>query len=107
MAIGLERLERLVAAGVDVAVIDTAHGYTALVLETIREVKRRYPDWPLSPAMWQRPKGRALIKAGADAVKVGIGAGSICTTRVVAGLLESHPHGVLVTKEAPNYQVRR
>jgi IMP dehydrogenase len=43
MAIGLERLERLVAAGVDVAVIDTAHGYTALVLETIREVKRRYP----------------------------------------------------------------
>lgn len=83
---GLARLTSLVGAGLDVAVIDTAHGHTALVLETVQEAKKRYPHLPLIAGNAATPQGvRDLVKAGADAVKVGIGAGSICTTRIVAG----------------------
>jgi IMP dehydrogenase len=83
---GLARLDALVTAGVDVAVIDTAHGHTALVLETVGEAKQRYPHLPLIAGNVATADGaRALISAGADAVKVGIGAGSICTTRVISG----------------------
>ncbi|MCA9872810.1 MAG: IMP dehydrogenase, partial [Anaerolineales bacterium] len=83
---GLARLELLVRAGVDVVVIDTAHAHTALVLKTLEEVKRRYPDLPVIGGNAATAVGaRDLINAGADAVKVGIGAGSICTTRIVAG----------------------
>jgi IMP dehydrogenase len=83
---GLERLELLVQAGVDVAVIDTAHGHTALVLQTVREAKSRYPHLHVIAGNAATAQGvRDLAEAGADAVKVGIGAGSICTTRIVAG----------------------
>lgn len=83
---GLSRLEQLVTAGVDVVVIDTAHGHTALVLQTVREAKARYPRLPLVVGNVATAEGtRALIQAGADGVKVGIGAGSICTTRIISG----------------------
>jgi IMP dehydrogenase len=83
---GLTRLDKLVKAQVDVVVIDTAHGHTALVLSTIEEAKRRYPHLELIGGNVATAAGtRDLINAGADAVKVGIGAGSICTTRIVAG----------------------
>jgi IMP dehydrogenase len=83
---GLERAEQLVAAGVDVIVVDTAHGHSRLVLDMIAECKRRYPDQSLIGGNVATAAGtRDLISAGADAVKVGIGAGSICTTRIIAG----------------------
>ncbi len=83
---GLARLTLLVEAGLDVAVIDTAHGHTALVLDTVRAAKKRYPHLPIIAGNAATPQGvHDLVKAGADAVKVGIGAGSICTTRIVAG----------------------
>ncbi|MBK8984758.1 MAG: IMP dehydrogenase [Chloroflexi bacterium] len=83
---GLGRLELLVQAGVDVVLIDTAHAHTALVLATLEEIKRRYPDLPvIGGNVATAAAVRDLVHAGADAVKVGIGAGSICTTRVVAG----------------------
>lgn len=82
----LERLEQLAARGVDAVVIDTAHGHSKLVLETVAEVKRRYPQLPIIAGNAATAQGtRDLIHSGADAVKVGIGAGSICTTRVIAG----------------------
>lgn len=84
---GLSRLEKVVAAGVDVVAIDTAHGHSKPVLETIREVKRRYPNIALMAGNVATAEGtRALIEAGADAVKIGIGAGSICTTRIISGV---------------------
>jgi IMP dehydrogenase len=83
---GLKRLEPLVKAGVDVAVIDTAHGHTRIVLDTLSEAKRRYPELVVIGGNVATAEGtRDLIHAGADAIKVGIGAGSICTTRVIAG----------------------
>ncbi|MCI0395857.1 MAG: IMP dehydrogenase [Chloroflexi bacterium] len=83
---GLARLEKLVRAGVDVAVIDTAHGHSALVLETLAEAKHRYPHLPVIAGNVAMAEGaRDLVSAGADAIKVGIGAGSICTTRVISG----------------------
>jgi IMP dehydrogenase len=83
----LARAEALVAANVDVLVIDTAHGHSLGVLEMVRLVRARFPDVDLVAGNVATAEGtRALIAAGADAVKVGIGAGSICTTRVVAGI---------------------
>lgn len=83
---GLSRLDGLVQAGIDVAVIDTAHGHTKIVHETVREIKNRYPDLPLIAGNVAEADGaEALIKSGADAIKIGIGAGSICTTRIVSG----------------------
>lgn len=84
---GLARLDQLVAAGVDVAVIDTAHGHTAIVLDTVREAKARYPQLPIIAGNAVTAAGAEdLIRAGADAIKVGIGAGSICTTRIISGV---------------------
>ncbi|HFQ93986.1 MAG TPA: IMP dehydrogenase [Anaerolineae bacterium] len=83
---GLARMEQLVQAGIDVIVMDTAHGHTALVLDTVREVKARHPQLTVIAGNVATADGvRDLARAGADAVKVGIGAGSICTTRIVAG----------------------
>jgi IMP dehydrogenase len=83
---GLSRLEKLAAAGLDVAVIDTAHGHTALVLATIREARQQFPHIPIIAGNAATAQGvHDLVEAGAAAVKVGIGAGSICTTRIVAG----------------------
>lgn len=104
---GMQRLHLLVEAGVDVVVIDTAHGHTKKVLYTVAAARERRPDLPIIAGNVATKEGtRALIKAGADAVKVGIGAGSICTTRVIAGAgvpqftavvecaREAHAHGV-------------
>jgi IMP dehydrogenase len=81
-----ERLAALVAVGLDVAVIDTAHGHSATVLKAIDRTKSLYPDLTLVAGNVATAEGAAdLIDAGADVIKVGVGAGSICTTRVVAG----------------------
>ncbi len=83
---GLSRVERLVKAGIDVIVVDTAHGHSRLVLDMVAESKRRYPFLPVIAGNVATAEGtRDLISAGADAIKVGIGAGSICTTRIIAG----------------------
>lgn len=80
------RVELLVAMGVDVVVIDTAHGHTAGVIEAIRRIKAMQKGVPVIAGNVVTEAGaQALIEAGADAVKVGVGAGSICTTRVIAG----------------------
>jgi len=82
-----ERLELLVKAGVDVLIIDTAHGHSQAVLDAVVESRRNYPGLSLIAGnIATAEAAEALIKAGADAVKVGIGPGSICTTRVVAGV---------------------
>ena len=82
-----ERLELLVKAGVDVLIIDTAHGHSQAVLDAVVETRRNYPGLSLIAGnIATAEAAEALIKAGADAVKVGIGPGSICTTRVVAGV---------------------
>lgn len=81
------RSEALVEAGVDLIVIDSAHGHSQTVLDTVREVKELYPDLEVMGGNVATAEGaRDLIKAGADAVKVGVGPGSICTTRVIAGI---------------------
>jgi IMP dehydrogenase len=82
-----ERVAALVEAGVDVIVVDTAHGHTLGVLERVRWVKSQYPDVQVIGGNVTTGEGaRALVEAGADGVKVGQGPGSICTTRVVAGV---------------------
>jgi IMP dehydrogenase len=83
----VERAEALVAAGVDVLVIDTAHGHSQGVLDVVRRVRQRFTDVNLVAGNVATAEGtKALIDQGVDAVKVGIGAGSICTTRIVAGI---------------------
>ena len=82
-----ERLERLTAAGVDVVVIDTAHGHSQGVIDAVKDTKEIYPDLELIAGNVGTSEGaKALIQAGVDAIKVGVGPGSICTTRVVAGI---------------------
>ncbi len=82
-----ERIELLVAAGVDVVVVDTAHGHSQGVLDRVKWVKRRFPQVEvIGGNIATADAARALLDAGADAVKVGIGPGSICTTRIVAGV---------------------
>ncbi len=84
---GIKRAEALIEAGVDIVVIDTAHGHSAGVIETVRELKKAYPKQNfIAGNIATSEAAKALIDAGADAVKVGIGPGSICTTRVVAGV---------------------
>ena len=81
-----ERADELVKARVDCLVVDTAHGHSSRVIEAVREIKRRYPDSQLIAGnIGTGEAARALIDAGVDAIKVGIGPGSICTTRVVTG----------------------
>jgi IMP dehydrogenase len=83
----LERAAELVRSKVDVVVIDTAHGHSSRVIEAVREMKRRFPDVDLVAGnIATEEAARDLVKAGIDAVKVGIGPGSICTTRVVSGV---------------------
>jgi IMP dehydrogenase len=105
----LERLAALVDKGLDLAVIDTAHGHSNGVLATVEWVKAHYPDLPLVAGNVVTAQGtRDLITAGANVVKVGVGAGSICTTRIVTGVgmpqitaiqactEEAHRHGVTI-----------
>jgi len=82
-----ERVAALKEADVDVIVVDTAHGHSAGVIRTVETIKKMYPDLECVAGNVATAEGtRALIEAGADAVKVGVGPGSICTTRVVAGV---------------------
>src|SRR5262245_54084633 len=82
-----ERAQALVDAGVDVVVVDTAHGHSKGVLETVAELRRLFPDLSLVGGNVATAEGtEALIKVGVSAVKVGVGPGSICTTRIVAGV---------------------
>jgi IMP dehydrogenase len=84
---GFDRTERLIEAGVDLVVVDTAHGHSRLVLEAVRRIKRLSNAVQLVAGNIATAEGaKALIEAGADAIKVGIGPGSICTTRIVAGV---------------------
>lgn len=84
---GIERAERLIDAGVDLLVIDTAHGHSQRVLDTVAKVKKLSNSVQIAAGNVATADGtKALIDAGADAVKVGIGPGSICTTRIVAGV---------------------
>ncbi|MBV6271839.1 IMP dehydrogenase [Alcaligenaceae bacterium CGII-47] len=82
-----ERVEKLASAGVDVIVVDTAHGHSAGVIERVRWVKKHYPKIQvIGGNIATAAAALALVEAGADGVKVGIGPGSICTTRIVAGV---------------------
>jgi IMP dehydrogenase len=88
-AIGVHDYERaagLVGAGVDVLVVDTAHGHSTNVMDTVRELKRRFQVDVVAGNVATADAARDLVDAGADGVKVGIGPGSICTTRIVAGI---------------------
>lgn len=83
----MKRIDKLVEAGVDVIVIDTAHGHSKGVLDQVKEVRKEYPELNIIAGNVATADGtRELIEAGASIVKVGIGPGSICTTRVVAGV---------------------
>lgn len=80
------RLEKMVTKGLDVVVIDTAHGHSAGVVRAIQRIKSRWPNLPVIAGNVVTADGTlALIDAGADAIKVGVGAGSICTTRIISG----------------------
>ena len=81
-----EQVALLVANGVDIVVIDTAHGHTAGVIRAIRRIKSNWPELPVMAGNVVTAEGtQALITAGADVVKIGVGAGSICTTRIISG----------------------
>jgi IMP dehydrogenase len=81
------RTDALIEAGVDVIVVDTAHGHSRGVLDTVRETRQRHPKLDIIAGnIATAEAAQALIEAGADAIKVGIGPGSICTTRIVAGV---------------------
>lgn len=83
----MERIEALVAVGVDVIAIDTAHGHSRGVIEQVRTVKAKYPQLQvIAGNIATGAAAKALADAGADAVKVGVGPGSICTTRIIAGI---------------------
>ncbi len=82
-----ERTDRLIAANVDVIVIDAAHGHSKGVIDAARDTKRNFPDLELVAGNVATAEGaRSLIEAGVDAIKVGVGPGSICTTRIIAGV---------------------
>ncbi|MBI3194314.1 MAG: IMP dehydrogenase [Ignavibacteriae bacterium] len=83
----LERVDELIKEGVDVIIVDTAHGHSQGVLNIIKQIKKKYPDTDLIGGnIGTAEATRDLIKAGVDGVKVGIGPGSICTTRIIAGV---------------------
>ncbi|MGN1051289.1 MAG: IMP dehydrogenase [Acutalibacteraceae bacterium] len=103
----LERVEALVKAGVDVCVLDSAHGHNSNVVKSVAKVKKAYPNLQVIAGNVATAEAtRALIEAGADAVKVGIGPGSICTTRVVAGIGVPQVTAIYdAAKEASKYGV--
>ena len=101
----MDRVGALVSAGVDVIVVDTAHGHSEGVIRTVGEIKSRFPQVDVVAGNVATAEGtRALIDAGADGVKVGVGPGSICTTRVIAGIgvpqITAVWEAYLVAKEA-------
>jgi IMP dehydrogenase len=82
-----ERIKKLIKAEVDILVIDTAHGHSKMIIDSVKSIRKKYPKIQLIAGnIATKEAAKALIKAGVDAVKVGIGPGSICTTRIVAGV---------------------
>src|SRR4030095_11488701 len=81
-----ERAESLINAGVDLLLVDSAHGFSKNVIDTLKELKRRYSINIVAGNVATPEGAKALVDAGADAIKVGIGTGSICTTRIVSGV---------------------
>ena len=109
---GFQRAERLIDAGVDLVVVDTAHGHSSRVLEVVTRIKKQSNRVQVIAGNVATADGtKALIDAGADAVKVGIGPGSICTTRIVAGVgvpqLTAIMDAVEVAREAGRARHRR
>lgn len=97
----LERAQALYEAGVDLFVIDSAHGHSKNVIETIKIIKKELPSIDVIGGNVATPEGALeLVKAGADAVKVGMGPGSICTTRIIAGIGVPQISAILDIKEA-------
>ena len=97
----LERAQALYEAGVDLFVIDSAHGHSKNVIETIKIIKKEFPSIDVIGGNVATPEGALeLVKAGADAVKVGMGPGSICTTRIIAGIGVPQISAILDIKEA-------
>ncbi|MBF0345818.1 MAG: IMP dehydrogenase [Nitrospirae bacterium] len=97
-----ERIDMLIENGVDLIVIDTAHGHSTTVIKTLKEIKKRYSIPVIAGNIATRQAAIDLIEAGADGIKVGVGPGSICTTRIVAGV------GVpQITAISETYQVAR
>ena len=95
---GIDRLSHLEKSGVDVVVIDTAHGHSRNVIETLKKVKKIYPHLPVVVGnIATAEAAHDLIKSGADSLKVGIGPGSICTTRIVAGVGVPQLHAIQET----------
>ena len=95
---GVERAKALVKAGADIIVIDTAHGHTKNVLETLKEIKKNHSKLPVVVGNVATADAASdLIKNGADSMKVGIGPGSICTTRIVAGIGVPQLHAIAET----------
>ena len=82
----LERAGRLIESGVDVLVVDSAHGHSKNVIETVRQIKRQWPIDVIAGNVATGDGAKDLLEAGADAIKVGIGPGSICTTRIISGV---------------------
>jgi IMP dehydrogenase len=81
-----ERAEALIKAGADVLVVDSAHGHSNNILETVRQIKKRFDIEVIAGNIATTEGAKALVQAGADAIKVGIGPGSICTTRIISGV---------------------
>jgi len=97
----IERAQSLNEAGVDLFVIDSAHGHSKNVIETIKIIKKEFPSIDVMGGNVATPEGAIeLVKAGADAVKVGMGPGSICTTRIIAGIGVPQISAILDIKEA-------
>jgi IMP dehydrogenase len=80
-----ERAESLIRTGVDVLVVDSAHGHSGNVIETVKQVKKRFGIDVIAGNVGTKEGAQALVKAGADAVKAGVGPGAICTTRIISG----------------------
>ena len=99
---GMERTEMLIDAGVDIVVVDTAHGHSSRVIKAVEDVKKKYDIQVIAGNIATKEAAKALVDAGADAVKVGIGPGSICTTRVVAGIGVPQFSAILETAEYLN-----
>jgi IMP dehydrogenase len=106
VSLDMEREELLIEAGVDVLVVDTAHGHSSRVIEKVRALKKRFSIDVIAGNVATAEGTKALIDAGADAVKVGIGGGSICTTRVISGVGVPQLSAVLeCAKVAQKYQI--
>ncbi len=104
---GIERIKFLEKAGVDIIAIDTAHGHSKNVIDTLRKTKKIFPDLPVIVGnIATADAAKDLIKEGADALKIGIGPGSICTTRIVAGVGVPQLHAIAETyKIAKDYKI--